>query len=1020
MQKSEILDHKYLLKRKIGQGGFSLVYEGEHLSLGKQVAIKILSRGGDSKRLKSEARSLAALQHPNIVHVLDFGEDANGLAYCVMEYVEGVTLDKLIRAQAPMRLEQIEDICGQICAALDFMHSRQCIHRDLKPSNIMIGKDTQGKMLVKLFDFGIAKNRSESDKELLNLTRPGLSVGTPYYMSPEQIKGLEEVDHRSDLYALGIILYEMFTGQVPFDAPSRFTLMEKHLHEAPPPIPDTRASSLLQACYQRLLAKDPQARFAGAREAWQALLGALRVCRESGEPSIRERLQGVPVASSLRSHSSTSQPKIPPASPSALRIPYPQHQPSRSSDLRIPYQQQPILAQEQGSEMPTSPQTPSAPQAEEGESMGSLPAPLLQLSPQEEVAHEDSALFIPRVLRERLSSIEPTYTPQSSEDDDEEDTALLPLPDVLAPYAPFVHDHAVSSSWQVPKSESSFLDLSSSSEEVLALSSPRALASSIEESEDDATNLHDPFATVPRKEEDDETKLHASSIPTPSTPAEPDDDATNLHPPKRIPPAKEDDGSIPLQGFANRSHRETSSLPEEDEDEKTQMRSQPRLAEAIERTSVRSRTRQESHLASGQEAALSAPFTPRTPSHPRKEPPFTPLPALSTSHTLDSSRSSISSAFVPMRASASSPTPRPPTPPPSLHSPTPRPPTPPPSLHSQVAQHPPPSKTSPPVMSPQTPFPSASQTPTTSPLGASLVGLPMANFANHAIEPPHDSSDEVPFHYLPPSITSAASSSAASSSTAPLQSPTMGAPLAPPQRAGSPQGGSSKTAPQGEVASYALTQAPPMNAREEHERGMRLGKEGRFEEAVQAFRRALQISPSDASAAFNLGVALGSLGLYGEAEEAFRQAIYMAPHLAAPHYNLGLALSKQHRLLETEEAFRQAIQRDPRVAHYYNDLGIVLGKQNRYKEAEEIFRKAIALAPKDTTAYFNLGTAFGQQGQYERAAEVFYEALAIQPEEPALYLQLSYIQKAQGHDQEAMRSFLKAQALSSKQRHPAK
>ncbi len=299
MKKQSLLDNRYLLKRKVGEGGFSQVYEAEHATLGKTVAIKILTRGGESARLRSEARSLARLQHPNIVHVLDFGQDEHGLSYCVMEYVEGRTLKQAIEQDFPLSLRFIRDVCEQLCSALDFIHTRHFIHRDLKPSNVMVTEDGDKNPQVKLFDFGIAKNHMENDSSLMNLTRPGFSLGTPYYMSPEQIKGDPDLDHRTDLYSFGIILFEMLAGRPPFHASSRFALMEMHLHQSPPEIPDRRCRASLQACIHRLLAKEPTARYATALEVWEELKAAFVECVALREMPLEEQLGSVPDLSAL-------------------------------------------------------------------------------------------------------------------------------------------------------------------------------------------------------------------------------------------------------------------------------------------------------------------------------------------------------------------------------------------------------------------------------------------------------------------------------------------------------------------------------------------------------------------------------------------------------------------------------------------------------------------------------------------------------------------------------------------------
>lgn len=218
---------QYEILDLLGRGGMGAVYLARHRSLDRLVALKLLpgEYSGDEKfvqRFHREARALARLHHPNIVGVHDFGSTADGWLYLAMEHVEGRTLGDLIRERRP-GLPEVLDIAGQICDALACAHEEGMVHRDIKPSNILV----DGKGRVKVADFGLAKVAMEAHPSLMEgalHTRTGAVMGTPEYAAPEQMSGEGHVDHRADLFSLGVVLYEMLTGQVPrgvFDPPSR-------------------------------------------------------------------------------------------------------------------------------------------------------------------------------------------------------------------------------------------------------------------------------------------------------------------------------------------------------------------------------------------------------------------------------------------------------------------------------------------------------------------------------------------------------------------------------------------------------------------------------------------------------------------------------------------------------------------------------------------------------------------------------------------------------------------------------
>lgn len=263
---------KYILERKLGEGGMAQVWQARHIDLGKLVAIKCLStrfttNAEFEQRFLSEGRRQAALRHPNIVEVVDFlaiGDDR----FLIMEYIEGQSVTALQkRVGGPLPLEVVDSISQDITMALDHAHKRGLVHRDVKPSNIML--DETGKAY--LTDFGIAVAVGED-----RLTRTGMAVGTVHYMSPEQIARPREIDHRTDVYSFGCVLYEMLTGRPPFisaEGDTEFTIMNGHLTQAPPPLQSLNPAvpASLEPVVQKCLAKDPAARFATCEELGRAL-----------------------------------------------------------------------------------------------------------------------------------------------------------------------------------------------------------------------------------------------------------------------------------------------------------------------------------------------------------------------------------------------------------------------------------------------------------------------------------------------------------------------------------------------------------------------------------------------------------------------------------------------------------------------------------------------------------------------------------------------------------------------------
>ena len=255
--KDTVIGGRYRVIEKIGVGGMSVVYRCKDEKLGRDVTVKILKEeyASDEKfkqRFKSEAYSVARLSHPNIVNVYDSGED-NGICYIVMEYVDGTSLKEVIEENAPLSSVAVLSIASQISSALMNAHKNHIIHRDIKPQNILVARDGN----VKVTDFGIAKGVSDS-----TLTAKSDSLGSVYYLSPEQARG-GYVDERSDIYSLGITMFEMITGEVPFDGDNSVAVAIKQISEELPDIGDINpdADELLEQIIYKATNKKADERY---------------------------------------------------------------------------------------------------------------------------------------------------------------------------------------------------------------------------------------------------------------------------------------------------------------------------------------------------------------------------------------------------------------------------------------------------------------------------------------------------------------------------------------------------------------------------------------------------------------------------------------------------------------------------------------------------------------------------------------------------------------------------------------
>jgi serine/threonine protein kinase len=273
---------QYTISRRIGSGGMAVVYEAEHNKLGRSVALKMMHAGFQDdadllERFNREARIVARLEHPNIVPIYDF-DDHNGVPYLIMKRIDGRTLKWHMRKRA-LPLEEIDLICTAVADALTFAHERGVLHRDVKPANVILAEDGT----PYLTDFGLARVLSQGESSL----SAGMIVGTPHYLSPEQASGRGEVGPAADQYALGVMMYEMVVGQVPFAGDTTHTIVHDHIYTEPP-IPslvNPEIPTEVEVVLLRALEKDPADRYESAQALMEAFHTAIAA---SGLTSLSE------------------------------------------------------------------------------------------------------------------------------------------------------------------------------------------------------------------------------------------------------------------------------------------------------------------------------------------------------------------------------------------------------------------------------------------------------------------------------------------------------------------------------------------------------------------------------------------------------------------------------------------------------------------------------------------------------------------------------------------------------------
>ena len=285
-----VLAERYHMLKRLGEGGMGTVYLAEHVKMNRQCAVKVmnsalLSDSESAQRFAREASNAARIIHPNVAAVFDYGE-TDGVVYLVMEYVDGLSLTRLLDRETTLQPARAVDVAHQVAEALVAAHELGIVHRDLKPDNIIVAPGKNGRDIAKVVDFGIAKAIEEGPAE--SLTRTGLVIGTPEYMSPEQLLG-DPVDARSDIYSLGCILYQMLTGRRSFDEPTREQMIKRRLTERAPHPRDLvpELPKTLDLIVARMLARAPQDRYGTVAEVRDLLIPAIALEGGFDDPSWR-------------------------------------------------------------------------------------------------------------------------------------------------------------------------------------------------------------------------------------------------------------------------------------------------------------------------------------------------------------------------------------------------------------------------------------------------------------------------------------------------------------------------------------------------------------------------------------------------------------------------------------------------------------------------------------------------------------------------------------------------------------
>ncbi|WP_169927462.1 serine/threonine protein kinase [Labilithrix luteola] len=295
---------KYKVVKQLGEGGMGCVYLAEQQlgSTARKVALKTLHKHlshdpSIQARFDREAGTVAALEHPNTIQVFDYGKMDDGTLYIVMEFVQGRSVADILEKDGPMQPSRVEHIMKQVCGSLEEAHGHGIIHRDLKPDNVVLCERAGQKDWVEVLDFGIAKRSNEHDPNEAKLTQQGMVLGTPPYMSPEQFTG-QPIDVRSDIYALGVMAYEMLTARLPFEANTAWEWASKHMTEMPTPLErqplGSNVPAAQKAAIMKALAKNKEERFVSVREFIDAFTGNTPVSAGASAQAAAGKTEAVP------------------------------------------------------------------------------------------------------------------------------------------------------------------------------------------------------------------------------------------------------------------------------------------------------------------------------------------------------------------------------------------------------------------------------------------------------------------------------------------------------------------------------------------------------------------------------------------------------------------------------------------------------------------------------------------------------------------------------------------------------
>jgi serine/threonine protein kinase len=274
----KVLDRKYKLVRLIGQGGMGSIWEARHTRIHRRVAVKVMhpalgSNTDTVERFFREAQAASAIGHPNIIEIFDVGMEKDGTAFMVMELLDGATVEALLKKQGSIPAQRVIGIVLQVLSALHAAHKKGIVHRDLKPDNVFLAVDSRMREDVKLLDFGIAKILANEDEDL-KLTQPGTVLGTPYYLSPEQARGAKDVDHRIDIWAVGVMMFEMLSGRLPFQGDTYNEVIGNILTAEPPLLEQfvTGIPRNLEAILAKAMCKDRERRYSAVSDMLKELM----------------------------------------------------------------------------------------------------------------------------------------------------------------------------------------------------------------------------------------------------------------------------------------------------------------------------------------------------------------------------------------------------------------------------------------------------------------------------------------------------------------------------------------------------------------------------------------------------------------------------------------------------------------------------------------------------------------------------------------------------------------------------